>query len=148
MIALIPRWALAAIIGALLIVIGVRGFALESVRAELAEAKAEASSLRELAARQAQNLITAVLKAEHESKKRETDLRAAAIAAATESDGLRNDLDAARSELGKLSRDAAIERAAAIGAVLAQCAARHQDLAQRCDRHTNDLRTMIEAWPK
>lgn len=153
-LALIPRWVLAALAAVFLVVAGVLAFKLASARSDLATARIETADLRiaisaadAKAAQQSRDLTTAVLKAEHEAKTRETEIRIAAAAAATESDGLRDDLAAMRVQLGELSREAAVERAAAIGVVLSQCAARHQELAQRCDRHANDVRTLIDAWP-
>lgn len=46
------------------------------------------------------------------------------------------------------SASAAAKRAAALGELLAQGAEAHRELAERCDRHVNDLRQFIESWPK
>ena len=72
---------------------------------------------------------------------------------------LRRDADSSRVELGRLRDElarsrssltpaACPERAAAIGDVLAECAGAYQDLAGKTDRHTSDIHTLIDAWPK
>ena len=162
LLTLIPRWALWACIAALAtaclaLKLSLGDAALEAEQAITAAGKAnlEAANLRldladakNKALAQANEFSNKVIEAQNESKKREALLKAAAESARAESDGLRSDTQALRSQLDQLSRDAVIERAAAIGAVLAQCSARYQVLAERSDRHVNDLRTLIEAWPK
>ena len=91
---------------------------------------------------------TQVTKAQNEAKKRETELRAAAAGAAAESHGLRDDIDRYRDTIASATDAARTERAAAVAAVLGECADRYQVLAGRADRHVNDLRMMIDAWPK
>lgn len=151
----IPRWVLAF---AIVLLIGLSinlSLNLNSVQADLLTAKTDKADLElriekanTAAANQATELRNQVIEAQNEARKREQALRAAAVAAATESDGLRDDVAAMRVQLQQSNREAAIERATALGAVLQQCAARHQDLAQRCDRHVNDIQTLIDAWPK
>lgn len=46
------------------------------------------------------------------------------------------------------SAAAATQRADSLGELLAASAEAHRELATRCDRHVNDLRTLLEAWPK
>jgi hypothetical protein len=82
-------------------------------------------------------------------------------AAAGRMSGLRRDADGVRAALVSLSdataqalreartsHDACIVRADALGDVLAQCGVRHQALAETCDRHVSDIKTLIDAWPK
>lgn len=154
-IALIPRWILLAAMAALVAFGCVQAVQLSVARASLSSARQEAAALHVAiadanaqAAQQAADLTATVLKAQNDARTREAALRSAAAAAATESDGLRDDIAASRSQLDKLSRDAVVDRAAAIGAVLSQCAAQHQGLAQRCDRHVSDIRTLMQAWPR
>lgn len=86
---------------------------------------------------------------------------AAQNAAAGRLSGLRRDADGARIALVSLSdaaaqalrearasHDACLVRADALGDVLAQCGVRHQALAETCDRHVSDIKTLIDAWPK
>lgn len=152
---LIPRWLLLAALVAAGAFAGVQTFKLASARGDVLEARERVASL-ELAVAQANTeaanksaaLQSQVVKAQNEAKKRETELRAAAAGALSESDGLRDDLNALRDQLATASSDSRAERAAALATVLSQCAARHQDLAQRCDRHVNDIRALTEGWPK
>lgn len=115
---------------------------------ELADLRLEVAEANTRAANRAAELEAAVTKAQNEAKKREQDLRAAAAGARAESDGLRDDITVLRDQLAGATHAAAVDRAAAIGAVLQQCAARHQGLAERCDRHVNDIRTLMDGWPR
>lgn len=148
LLSLVPRWLLLAIAAAfaatscrLSVDFDAQKLALATLQMEVAKANAHAASM-------AASLQSSVVKAQNDAKAREIPLRAAAAAARSESDGLRNDLQAMRASFATASRDSAIERAAAIGDVLGQCAIQHQSLAERCDRHVNDLKTLIDAWPK
>lgn len=152
---LVPKWLLAAAVAALLALSGWQAFQLAGTRADVATAQRDAAALQlaiadanTRAAQQAAALSQAVTKAQNEAKSRENTLRAAADSARSESDGLRNDLNALRGQYDQLSRDAVIERAAAVGVVLDQCARQYQGLAEKADRHANDVRTLIEAWPR
>ena len=150
-----PKWALAIIIGALTAVLGLSVVKLSIVTHGLKSSRLEVAALRlaieksksEAAAKTAE-LQAAVTKAQNDAKQREADLLAASDAAHNELDGMRGDISIMRSKLAGATRDAAAERASAIGHVLQECAATHQELARRCDGHVNDIRTMIEAWPK
>ena len=155
LLAMIPRWLLIAAIAALLALTGVQYIELVGVRSDRDSARTEVSTLRTAiadantrAAQQAADLSATVLKAQNEAKIREAALRGAAAAAATQSDGLRDDLTAERLRYDQLSRDAVVERAAAISNVLADCSRRYQGMAAIADRHASDVKTLIEAWPK
>lgn len=155
LLALIPRWALFTALVAMGALSGVQTVRLAGAHAETAEARTEVASMQLAiananteAAQRAVALQSQVLKAQNEAIKRETALREAVAAARSESDGLRDDAASLRDQLAGASRDAAADRAIAIAGVLSQCAARHQVLAARCDRHVNDLRTMIDSWPR
>lgn len=152
---LVPRWLLLAALVAAAAYAGLQTLQLADARGDLVTAERRVAELRQAiavanaeAANKAAALQSQVVKAQNEAKKRETDLRAAAAAAGAESDGLRDDLARLRDELAGATDEARTDRALAIAGVLSQCAARHQDLAQRCDRHVNDVRTLMEAWPK
>ena len=148
---MIPRLGVflsAVAIGAGLTTAAVQTVRLSAAREELAALRLEVAEANTRAANQAAELQAAVTKAQNEAKQRENHLRAAAAGARAESDGLRDDITILRDQLVGATREAAAERAAAIGTVLQQCAARHQELAERCDRHVNDIRTLIDAWPR
>lgn len=151
---LIPRWLLLAALAAACAFAGWQTARLSWVQGELLEARdgmAKLQAALEIAKTKAATESAAmqrkVTEAQNAAKIREVALRAAVDSARSESDGLRDDIAGLRDQLSAASREAAVERAAALGAVLGQCAARHQVLASRCDRHVSDLRTMIEAWP-
>ena len=152
---LVPRWVLAAMVAALVALsgwlyvgLGAANLKLADSRAEVAVLKVEIAEANTKAAEQKAELASQVLKAQNEAKKRENILRSGAAAAATESDGLRNDLASMRDQYDKLSRDAVIERAAAVGIVLADCTRKYQGMAETAGRHASDVRTLIDAWPK
>ena len=152
--AMTMRWGWAGLLVAAMLAVGMQTYRLAREQAAHADTRVEVATLKQavaeaqaLAAQQTAALQSQVTKAQDEARTRERALRVAAAAAATESDGLRADVEALRGQLAEATREAAVERATAIGAVLQQCAARHQDLAQRCDRHVNDIRTLIDAWP-
>lgn len=81
--------------------------------------------------------------------------------AARRAAGLRRDADGARVALVSLhdaaatamrearsSHEACLVRADALGDVLARCGERHQTLAETCDRHVSDIKTLTDSWPK
>lgn len=81
--------------------------------------------------------------------------------AATRLERLRMDAIGARAALVSLSdaagealrasaasHNACIDRATALRYVLDQCGKEYQALGERADRHTSDLRTLMESWPK
>lgn len=148
---MIPRLGIflaAVAIGAGMTTALVQTWRLQAARDGLAALRLEVAEANTRAANQAAQLEAAVTKAQNEAKQREHDLRAAAAGARAESDGLRDDLAVLRDQLAGATHAAAVDRAAAIGAVLQQCSARHQSLAERCDRHVNDIRTLMDAWPR
>ena len=152
---LVPKWLLlAALVGAGAFA-GWQTYELSEARQSIVNAKDEVAVLKgaisesdRQAALQSAAYQTKVIEAQNDGKKREIALRSVADSARTESDGLRNDVANLRGQLDGATKDAAVERATAIGTVLSQCAARHQVLAERCDRHVNDLRTLTDAWPR
>ena len=111
---------------------------------------------------QAEAVNTAAREARAQESKRFQGVQDAQAAAQTRAVAARRDADAARSELDRLrgtlsiarggvpgeSAAACAVRADAGGELLAQCAAAYSDLAAVADRHANDARTLIEAWPK
>jgi hypothetical protein len=88
-----------------------------------------------------------VVEAQRTAAVREAAIRADAASAARAVGGLRDALRAAERR-GAESAAAANQRAAALGELLVQGAEAHRELAERCDRHVNDVRTLLDAWPK
>lgn len=151
----VPRWLLLACFIVSALFAGVQTGRLSVLRGELADEQSATAALRVAIAEanvkaeaQAAEFSAKVIEAQNDARKREALLRAAAAGARTESDGLRHDADDLRRQLADASREAVLDRAAAVAGVLGQCAARHQVLAERCDRHVSDLRTLIDAWPR
>lgn len=114
-----------------------------------------------LQAEKQQLFIDAQAALRSEEKKHVERHRRAVDAAAHRSAGLRRDADHARAESERLrdalaaaageARDtpaACPDRAAALADVLRDVEAEGRELAATCDRHTSDIRTLIEAWPK
>lgn len=152
---LVPSWVWAAAVVALSAMAVVLTLQLSAAEVNLAHSQVEVADLNTAiadantkAAQQQAELASIALKAQNEAKKRENDLRIAAASAAAESGGLRDELTASRLQYDKLSRDAVIERANAVSAVLADCSRRYQGMAEVADRHASDVKTLIDSWPR
>lgn len=155
LLALVPRWLLLAAAAALLALTGLQTVRLSASQGDAATARIESASLRVAmaeantqAALQSAALSNQILKAQNEAKIREAGLQLAAVAATTESDGLRDDLAVVRDQLSQLSHNAVVERAAAVSNVLTDCTAKYQGMADKAGKHASDVRTLIEAWPR
>ena len=111
---------------------------------------------------QAEAVNTATREARAQESARFKGVQDAQAAAQTRAQVARRDADRARTELDRLrdelastrggvpgeSTAACAVRADAGADVLAQCAAAYLSMAGIADRHANDARTLIEAWPK
>lgn len=111
---------------------------------------------------QAEAVNTATREARAQESARFKGVQDAQAAAQTRAQVARRDADRARSELDRMrdtlsatrggvpgeSTAACTQRADAAADVLAQCAAAYLSMAGIADRHANDARTLIEAWPK
>ena len=71
-----------------------------------------------------------------------------AAAARTERDSLRNTLATASLRLPVATPSACTEYATAVGGLLTECSAAHQELARSCDGHASDVQLMRDAWPQ
>lgn len=92
-----------------------------------------------------------VMEANNAARKRETVLRGAASAARSELDGLRDDLNTARTARGDLpgnSCQAERFRISTLETVFGQCAGRLAGMAEIADRHASDSLMLQEAWPR
>lgn len=87
------------------------------------------------------------IQAQNAAVSRNRDLRDAAAGSRDALIGLHNASAIALRE-SSASLAACTDRAAAISVVLDQCGAAYQGLGEVCDRHTSDIKTMIDAWPK
>jgi hypothetical protein len=111
---------------------------------------------------QAEAVNTATREARAQESARFKGVQDAQAAAQTRAQVARRDADRARGELDRMrdtlsatrggvpgeSTAACAVRADAGADVLAQCAAAYLSMAGIADRHANDARTLIEAWPK
>ena len=127
----------------------VQGWRLGEQIAALKTAQAEAvnTATREARAQESKR-FQGVQDAQAAAQARAQAARRDADAARTELDRLRNSVAATRGGVPGESAAACAQRADAGGELLAQCAAAYSDLAAVADRHANDARTLIEAWPK
>jgi len=118
--------------------------------------------INQIRAAQAEAVNTATREARAQESARFKGVQDAQAAAQTRAQVARRDADRARSELDRLrdnirsasggvpgeSPGACAVRADAAGELLAQCAGAYLSMAGIADRHANDARTLIEAWPK
>ena len=118
--------------------------------------------INQIRAAQAEAVNTATREARAQESARFKGVQDAQAAAQTRAQVARRDADRARSELDRMrdtlsatrggvpgeSTAACTVRADAAADVLAQCAAAYLSMAGIADRHANDARTLIEAWPK
>lgn len=98
---------------------------------------------------------TNVIDAQNAQAKRTQTLALAAASARTESDGLRSDLAAARSELPSRTTDASTDYANAADQLLgameagaARLSQRGADIAAKADGHASDYQTLADGWAK
>jgi hypothetical protein len=126
-----------------------QGWRLGEQISKMKEAQAEAVNVATREARTTESRrFTNVQEAQNAAQKRAQTARLDADRARTELDRLRDELASTRGGVPGESTAACAVRADAGADVLAQCAAAYLDLAAIADRHANDARTLIEAWPK
>ena len=119
-------------------------------RAEDREASAKASAKAMDALRSQQSQITTKYQgALNEARKQADFHRRDAAAARAESDGMREQTLFAARQLADAATPASAIREYAIAAneVLDQCQRRYQSVAQAADGHSDDVKTLIAAWP-
>ena len=88
-----------------------------------------------------------VLAAQNASAIRERDIRSVVDLVRGERNGLQQELAAAQARLPTLPHQACIDRAAALSSIFDQCTGRYSDVAERADRHVNDIQTLNDSWP-
>lgn len=115
----------------------------QEVRAEVeAITKAQEQAAAQITANLEEQKREAIAQAEERAKRN-------AVAAA----GARRELDRLRSEIGSTefvaadSCTAAIDRAAALGELLNECATEYSEVAAKADGHANDAAAFLAAWP-
>jgi hypothetical protein len=144
--------ALAAILAAVIAFAGgwkVNGWRLGEQITQMKAAQVEAVNVATREARTTESRrFTNVQEAQNAAQKRAQTARLDADRARTELDRLRDELASTRGGVPGESTAACAVRADAGADVLAQCAAAYLSMAGIADRHANDARTLIEAWPK
>lgn len=143
-------FALAAIVVALIFGVHRLDQSRQQIGYDKAKAEYTAAALKaEKAARaKEQALQTQITKAQNDAKIRETKLAADVGRARAATDGLRNDLATARSQLSTLARDALERYTNAQSDVFIDCSRKYTDLAHEADRLSNDRQTLIDGWPQ
>ena len=79
---------------------------------------------------------------------RDQTIRSLASSSAAAADGLRRAIDATRARLPSDSPGAARYAADTFATLFDECQVRYRDVAEKADRHANDVQTLIAAWPK
>lgn len=118
---------------------------ISSIQAQHARESAEAEAATRAAE---QSFALQLQKAQDESAKRETKLRADAAAARRTADGLRDTIYSIRADLPSYSQSAAAKTADTAAELLQQCADEYRSVAEAADRHAADALMLREAWPK
>ena len=111
-------------------------------------AKAYTKSLEDL--RAAQDKITDIYQgALNDARIREASTRSALAAARTESDSMRSQLVSAARRIADADTPPAsvTEYALAANELLNQCQRDYQDMAGQAQGHSDDVRTLLTAWP-
>lgn len=119
--------------------------ALESLRREHAESLTRATAGALNATLKWQKVKDDAIDAAQQRAKSQA---ASAAAARRNADSLRSTLAAASLRLPGATPSACTEYATAVGGLLDQCSAAHQELARQCDGHASDVRLMLEARPQ
>ena len=153
---LIPKWAIG-----LALAVFVAMFAGQKIKnanltlkvaqheTTIAQLKASISEGNALANARAQELEEAARVAEQDRARREKALAADARRALA---GLRDALSKARGDYGLRANKESIapdlDPADTVTELFLASVGRYTDLAEKCDRHVNDIKMMQEAWPK
>jgi hypothetical protein len=82
-----------------------------------------------------------------EGKNREEIIRTLAAGSGNASNSLRNTLAAISGGVPSATVEALRLSTTTLASVLGECQDRYRDLAEKADRHTSDVKTLIQAWP-
>ena len=125
-----------------------QGWRLGEQIADIERASAEASAKAQAAARAAeQSFALQLQKAQDESAKRETKLRADVADARRTADGLRGTLYEFRASLPNAAPATVIARADTAAELLGACVSEYRGVAESADRHAADAVMLLDAWP-
>lgn len=144
------RWLIAGLMVATLIggALWYRASLVEDGREQVRQqVKAEADAQIEAARRTSDNLQEIKDEAIENATKRAQANASAAARARSELARLRNETASAPSVPGD-SCATSIDRAAALGKLLGDCAEKYSDVARAADAHANDAVTLHQAWPR
>ena len=155
---LIPKWVWAALVATLAATScklkwenGELSIEIEKGKTYVAQLEASISKANAVASENAAENERRVRSAEASARKRADVLSADAAAARSELDRLRDALSSytARGLTAKAESLApGLDTTDPIPDLFLQCTARYVDLAGKADGHVNDVKTLIEAWPK
>lgn len=147
----VPSWAYALALAGVGAFAGYQTLTLASERAQRAEERLEQAKAVMKSIEVAQGETIRMQGERDEAVKRGAQRAqrnaAAAAAAQSELDGLRDDLAAGRLDLPSRSHQACLDRAATLDTVFGQCARDLEALARKAQGHANDAMTLDEAWP-
>ena len=90
---------------------------------------------------------TAVIQAQNDSAARVAVIKRNSDTLRVSADGLRDDLDTTM-RAAATSIDACNRYSAAVSGLLVESVEVSRSLAQACDGHVSDIRTLMQAWPK
>ena len=121
------------------------GEQIASIRAEAAESTARAEKAAQMVRDTRQQEVT---RATQNAARRAQIARADADNARAELDRLRDDLRASAVPASGDACTAADQRATTLAELFGQCAGAYTSLARTADGHSNDVKTLIDAWPK
>lgn len=79
---------------------------------------------------------------------RESQLRTEASNAHATNDSLRSQLTDTARRFGSLTQGSAVNTGITLTELLNQCSTEYTDLAEKADRHTSDIKTLVNTWPK
>jgi len=135
------------------VVSSVAGFALawnlqahQITKMELTHAN-ERISIQRAARATIERTSNAVIQAQNAAAGRVAVLRRESDSVRVSVDGLRDDLDVTR-RAAVATIDACNRHAATVSKLLVESATVNRELAQACDGHASDVRTLVDAWPK
>jgi hypothetical protein len=86
--------------------------------------------------------------AQTESRKRLETMEAERAALAAAAGRLRRDVSALRARLADAPAPACLVAADTLGELLGRCEGKYRAMADKAQRHANDVRTLMEAWPR
>jgi len=114
---------------------------------QAAQSEANKKSIEEARAKE-QVFQSQLNEAQHAAKQREAHLRDDANIARNESERLRINIAAIRTNMSSFSEDAIRRYADAASVVFDECQRKYSDLAEVTDRLNNERQTLIESWPQ